>query len=657
MNSNFHPKAGLIALLGLLFMAKPALATSMTVVNSGFETGDLTGWSTVSSGGYGSGTGVINNVTNQSVQYPNFHVPLPGTAQGDNYGWVCGYTGNPAEILYQDVSANGQGNSTLQPNTTYILTVAIGEGTYSSPNNGYIALVNGKNPSGTVLATASISTLNYGYYADNFQDLTVTFTTGSTVSGDLTIEISTIYGFPTASPIYIDNVRLIQTTPSAAETIGGGTISSPALGPQPSFNLGGGGFTLVKNWHFGTNGTIPNIAIMSSNFQYHDEFGTINNGGNYGADIVAPDSANALSGQPIEGANTGGAPVRAFKTDSLQTYLVPLNGATTCTPSSHNAGNGSFQAKWTLPNGGSLLGEDILWETRVRYVTPPYFWFALWTAGNDWNNGAEMDLIESFGFNNGGGSTNYHGLYWHSNSVAGSDQVDYSNWPNGMASVGITSFDPTQYHIWTLAYNKDNTYAFYVDGIEVQHGLSTSPYWWTVGATSSGTPINLSFLFDAGWGHTKVASVNHSLAASAFAGCYYEWNYSRVYLRQPPTLTNSLPATTSIALGTAFNFTYQTSPGPAVVFSIASGSLPPGLTLGSTGVLSGTPTQAGTYTGTISASNGTGSATTQTFTITVLDSTTDTPVMPLWGLPVLGTLLLAIAGGSLLRSSTILKAE
>ena len=80
-----------------------------------------------------------------------------------------------------------------------------------------------------------------------------------------------------------------------------------------------------------------------------------------------------------------------------------------------------------------------------------------------------------------------------------------------------------------LAYYKDNTYAFYVDGTKVQYG--NAPYWWTQHAISTNPPINMSFLFDATWGSRTIASTNHSLASSALTGCYYEWNYSRVYLR------------------------------------------------------------------------------------------------------------------------------
>ncbi len=323
-----------------------------------------------------------------------------------------------------------------------------------------------------------------------------------------------------------------QMSAKAPETIGGGTVGSPAVGPAPSFGIGGPGLVLVKNWHFGTSGTVKNYADMSANFLYHDQFGTIGNGTNYGAVTVAPDAATALAHQPVEGVNS--PPVRRFTADSLQTFLTPLDGAATVDPAKHNAGNGSFMAKWNLPRGGSLLGQDIVWETRVRYLTPPYFWFALWTAGDRWKwdghaQGAEQDLVESFGYDNGGGNTNYDGRFWHTNTVAtpSKDTVDYGDWGRAMAAQGVKSYDAAQYHIWTWHYKKDNTFAMYVDGVKIQSGAN---YFWTFGNTAADPPIDLVFLFDGGWGHTQVGSVNHPLPASAFDGKFYEWNYSRVYL-------------------------------------------------------------------------------------------------------------------------------
>ncbi len=326
-----------------------------------------------------------------------------------------------------------------------------------------------------------------------------------------------------------------QNKPKAPETLGGGTVDSPAVGPAPSFGIGGPGMVLVKNWHFGADGTIKNYADMSANFFYHDQFGTINNGGKYGSNMVSPDLANATGGQPIEGVDC--PPVRTFTADSLKTFLQPLHGATKVQVWNHNTGNGSFIAKWRLPRGGSLLGQDIVWETRVRYVTPPYFWFALWTAGNKWKwdgqaQGAEHDLIESFGYDNGGDNPdykNFDGRYWHVNTVANpsKDTVDYSGWGTAMQKLGITKYDASQYHIWTWLYKRDNTFAMYVDGIKVQSGQD---YYWTFGNKAGDEPIDVDFLFDAGWGHNQIGSVNKELPASAFDGKFYEFNYSRVYL-------------------------------------------------------------------------------------------------------------------------------
>ena len=344
-----------------------------------------------------------------------------------------------------------------------------------------------------------------------------------------------------------------QAKVKAVETVGGGTIADPAVGPAPSYGIGGPNMVLVKNWHFGTGGTIKNYADMSANFYYHDEFGTINNGGKYGSNIVAPDFADAVGGQPIEGKDC--PPVRTWTADSMKTLLTPLNKVTKVQVWNHNAGNGSFMAKWRLPNGGSLLGRDIVWETRVRYVTPPYFWLGIWTAGNKWKwdgqaQGAEHDLVESFGFDNGGGNTNYDGRYWHSNTVASpsKDTVDYwHGWTTPMVNAGFANYDATQYHVWTWVYKKDNSFAMYCDGKKIQGG---SNYYWTFGNTAKDEPIDMDFLFDGGWGHNQVGSVHKEMDASAFDGKFYEWNYSRVYLsgdggpapKRPYAVPGALPA-------------------------------------------------------------------------------------------------------------------
>jgi uncharacterized delta-60 repeat protein len=85
----------------------------------------------------------------------------------------------------------------------------------------------------------------------------------------------------------------------------------------------------------------------------------------------------------------------------------------------------------------------------------------------------------------------------------------------------------------------------------------------------------------------------------------------------PPTFTSPLPA--QAIAGQFYTHTFQASGSPAPTFTHTAGSLPPGFFLTSAGVLSGTTSTPGTYTGiTVTASNGVAPAATQTFDLVVL---------------------------------------
>lgn len=84
-----------------------------------------------------------------------------------------------------------------------------------------------------------------------------------------------------------------------------------------------------------------------------------------------------------------------------------------------------------------------------------------------------------------------------------------------------------------------------------------------------------------------------------------------------PTITSG--SSTTFAQGTAGSFQVTATGNPAPTFSVMSGTLPAGVTLSTSGLLSGTPTQAGTFTFTITATNSAGAAN-QTFTLIVADT-------------------------------------
>jgi hypothetical protein len=73
-----------------------------------------------------------------------------------------------------------------------------------------------------------------------------------------------------------------------------------------------------------------------------------------------------------------------------------------------------------------------------------------------------------------------------------------------------------------------------------------------------------------------------------------------------PTITSTAPD--GLVQGAAFSHTVTVSGSQPITFSVSSGSLPTGLSLNSTtGVISGTPTTAGSFTFTIQATNSAGS--------------------------------------------------
>jgi fibronectin type 3 domain-containing protein len=93
-------------------------------------------------------------------------------------------------------------------------------------------------------------------------------------------------------------------------------------------------------------------------------------------------------------------------------------------------------------------------------------------------------------------------------------------------------------------------------------------------------------------------------------------------LSQGIFVSNQIPAVTSGQtaqgyVGLAFSYQIQASDNPTS-YALASGSLPPGVTLNTTtGLLSGTPTAAGTYTPAFTATNAFGTSTAVVVTITV----------------------------------------
>ena len=114
----------------------------------------------------------------------------------------------------------------------------------------------------------------------------------------------------------------------------------------------------------------------------------------------------------------------------------------------------------------------------------------------------------------------------------------------------------------------------------------------------------------------------------------------------PPTITNGPPPNGTV--GVVYSFTYTSTGSPTL--SVTAGSLPPGLNLSAAGVISGTPTTVGTFSGTVTATNGTAPNATQNFSITIVavappppGPTAPIPTLSKWGLIFLALLMAGMA--------------
>jgi hypothetical protein len=96
------------------------------------------------------------------------------------------------------------------------------------------------------------------------------------------------------------------------------------------------------------------------------------------------------------------------------------------------------------------------------------------------------------------------------------------------------------------------------------------------------------------------------------------WQGYTAYPLQIPQITSAPPTATG-RVGLAYNHLCTGTGIPEPFFTVTAGSLPDGLSIASDGVISGTPTTSGTFTGTITASTGFLDDATQGFSIQIRD--------------------------------------
>jgi uncharacterized protein (TIGR03437 family) len=132
---------------------------------------------------------------------------------------------------------------------------------------------------------------------------------------------------------------------------------------------------------------------------------------------------------------------------------------------------------------------------------------------------------------------------------------------------------------------------------------------------------------------TTAGSFSFIVRATDANGCYGERNYTLNVIACPTITVNpaTLPAGTT---GAAYNQSFSATGGSAAYsFSIATGSLPNGLSLASNGNLTGTPTSAGSYSFTVRTTDANGCTGERSYTLAINNPVCPTitlnPVSPL----------------------------
>ena len=127
----------------------------------------------------------------------------PTGANGTNVLFINDDNVGNKAYIYQNVGM-------LLANTTYTFTVAIGARTDRINEPGYLTLINTAAGVTTDAGTTLSTTSGISSVPGSFQDFSTTYTTGATVSGNLTIELYTIENGDIQASF--DNLRLTATS-------------------------------------------------------------------------------------------------------------------------------------------------------------------------------------------------------------------------------------------------------------------------------------------------------------------------------------------------------------------------------------------------------------------------------------------------------------
>ena len=390
-----------MGLSGLFSLSIAYAQSPITVNNFSFEAnvasvgGDVTsvptGWTAFNE----AGSSDIGSENSGGTQY-TVNNPLAAPADGNQYCYINMFNPSVTGGIYQDVGA-------LQPNTTYTLTVAIGSRADRINSPGIISLVNGADDTGTVLASGG----GLPGTQNTWQDYTVNFTTGASVSGDLTIVLS-VLGNGTTIQADFDNVQLtalqrsvpepvlIQNTTPASDTVamGSNAVFTAAFSNSPPVNLQwlqivSGSPNTTNNINTGVV-NVTNNGVVTSTLTL--------------SDVPLSSSGTSYQLEAVNATNNTGVPV--------YTRLAPLTVVSTITWYPSGAGNGVFSTDSVLGYAGTVGNEvyGVDFGGSGAVTTGNGYTFNDYVASGNMTIANSAGLVNNTGYEGGSVTTGDAGL-------------------------------------------------------------------------------------------------------------------------------------------------------------------------------------------------------------------------------------------------------
>ena len=510
---------------------------------------------------YPQGTPVITTGSPLPAAFVNgnYNVTLTASGGATPYTWTLA-SGNLPAGLSLSTSGTISGTPTILGTTTFTIQVAGNDGlAWSAP----FSITVTTQPTITTASTLASGVVNAPYSQPLAASGGTTLYTWSVVSGSL----------PTGLKLGVAGV--ISGTPTMTGT---SNFTVKVAGGDGAFSTQSFNLTIAP-WgpldHFAWNAISTPQTVGSP----------------FATTITAQDAVNnTVANFNASAALSAGAPQTILNNPSPPPYSGQISSTYTVgysfTPSSNiqiTAVRSYFGTKvsiWT--SGGQLLASVPDTGTSGSWTETPLSSPLQLQAGVTYVVG-----------------TLFTGGYYWSESLP-------TTFPNGTINVG---YELSGDGCPTLA---DGTQWWYVD-LKYRLGPSVPVTPTTTGTFASGAWTGNITVAQAGTGVV--------LNANDGAGHFGSSNAFDVTVGQPPAITNG-PAPAG-NLAAPYTFTYTFTGLPAPTFSVSAGTLPGGLTLTPAGVLTGTPTVAGLFSGTVKASNGISPDATQNFTLTIFTTFTE----------------------------------